>query len=164
MCVLVYVFLVYVYMCFLYMCTCVSCISSCICVRDRGKEFLYMCVIEERGFVYVCVCLCVCVCVFMCMRVCLCVCMCVLVWWSIGFMCKSCVCEGACVIGEGMCVYIYMYIFLNSLLFWQPPSVASFGGGNTLLASQGGFTFQYNHILYLILIAHVLVVCRCGVG
>jgi len=34
------------------------------------------------------------------------------------------------------------------LLFWQPPSVASFRGGNTLLLSYGGFTFEYNHVLF----------------
>jgi len=55
-------------------------------------------------------------------------------------------------------------IIADPVLFWQPPSVAVFWGGNTLLPSQGGVIFKYNPVLFLILIAHVWLVFRCSVG
>jgi len=48
-----------------------------------------------------------------------------------------------------------VHIIADPVLFWQPPSVAVFWGGNTLLPSQGGVIFKYNPVLFLILIAHV---------
>jgi len=43
-------------------------------------------------------------------------------------------------------LFPHFFFDLFPLLCWQRPSVTSFRGGNTLLPSQGGSTFQYNHI------------------
>jgi len=60
---------------------------------------------------------------------------------SRGVRMKMVYCVWVCVQGvrhiDGMACHTRHF-----LLFWQPPSVAGFWGGNTLLFSQGGFTFK----------------------